>query len=327
MKHLLIFLTIVVPYIVYAALSESDRDFLIPRNLLTNPGFETSKQFWVASGGATTYQIAVTTASVGTGNAALRWLNVASTSSLDSTAVTIPAGYYNNDGLVGCFMKGEGAVVALQALQGSTVLGESTVNLSTDYANTLVGFTFPTSGNIKLRIRSASTSNPAILIDDCYLGTNVGISNPSALTKYSWSGNHGDDCAWSTASTSFVDVSDDSTCSFVTKHSTNLTVSSSGNVAPAITFTPDSAGVYMITASLTISNSTAAQRSYARLWDGANELSMGLSTIDSNSAPESITLVGMYNAVGASETTIKIQLRTNANTVTLDAITSDVKPI
>jgi hypothetical protein len=334
MKRLIFSLLILIPVVVYAALNETDRAFMIPRNLLKNPGFEQSKHFWIASGGSTTYQIAITAASVGTGNAAVRWLNVASTHTLMSTAVAIPTGYYGAAGLAGCYFKGGGASFKVQVWDGSQVLATSTVTGSSNYSNSFTDFTFPTSGNVQLRIQSASTTNPPVLIDDCYVGATVGISNPMSQTQYYFSGYHDTDCGFTTTSTSFAtsDV-DAGSCTFTTQVNNNFgTVGSaqgSGDDVAGITFTPNSAGAYIVKATIGLYTDANNAHVGARLWDGANALD-SVEPLIAGGAGSVIpaTLVGLYNATSASATTILIQMKTQgASSLTFRGVDNGIPVI
>jgi hypothetical protein len=149
-------------------------------NLLANPGFEhsTFSTGWTASGGTS----AVGTGSdVGTGVKSYSWDASATSQTLTSAAVTIPAGLYLTNGEVSCIFKTTATDYLLQAHDGTNLLAERTIPASANFARVTLNFPMPSSGTIALRVASASNA-AAIILDDCYLGPARNIGTVAQAT-------------------------------------------------------------------------------------------------------------------------------------------------
>lgn len=148
------------------------------KNLLPNPGFEASKAGWAASS-APTFTIVNATANVGSGTYAAAFDPSAASQTLVSNAVAIPSGLYGRNGYASCLIKTASTDAKIQAYDGTNVLAEQTVTGISAFAKEGVNFIFPTSGNIQLRVISASDS-AVMYLDDCFLGeaSNVGFVSP-----------------------------------------------------------------------------------------------------------------------------------------------------
>jgi hypothetical protein len=142
-----------------------------PNNLLTNPGWETNTSGWAASAG--TYTRNTTAANIGYGNGSAKWASTGGAGrTLTSTAVAIPKGLYNRNGVASCNIQVPtgSSTHLLQAYDGTNILSSSAIISSATFTRTSVNFPFGSSGNISLRIISVSASEPDIYIDDCILG-------------------------------------------------------------------------------------------------------------------------------------------------------------
>lgn len=140
----------------------------------------------------------------------------------------------------------------------------------------------------------------------------------------SFSGYHDSTCNWSTASTSYVAPSADSTCAFVQRQNHNMgTVTSqksAGNFLPGIVFTPPRTGLYLIIAQPNTSNSGATNINSMRLSDGTNFLGYSNTTVANRTQT---TLMGVYNATSTAAATIQIDIKTSAGTFSVDAGSDD----
>lgn len=140
-------------------------------NLLLNGGFENGKYNWTASGGATA---TVNATAKGFGAFGYDWDSNSASQTLISTAVTIPAGLYGRNGVAYCGIKTVSgtATHTLTVDDGTTnIVTASTISQSTTkFDRSIVFFSFPTSGNIRLKLNSVASNEPEIYIDDCFIG-------------------------------------------------------------------------------------------------------------------------------------------------------------
>lgn len=157
---------------VLGSLSEVDRALLTQRNLLLNGGFESGKASWTASAGT----FATTTTTPAVGNQMGTWDASATSQTLTSSSVSIPAGMYGLEGTLSCLFKcASGTCTHTIGLwDGTTLTGTKTITSSTSvYQRSNVTFTMPSSGTAAIRITSAK-DEPLLNIDDCYLGATRG---------------------------------------------------------------------------------------------------------------------------------------------------------
>lgn len=138
-----------------------------------------------------------------------------------------------------------------------------------------------------------------------------------------WSGSlAGAGGGWSTASASYADPSVATTSTTLTElYNTNFgSVAAESTKLPGITFTPKTAGRYMVCASATGSNSSTANK-YVRLADGsANVINAGYlfhASISGSQDHGGFSLCGVLNASSTAATTVKVQLATSAGTLSI----------
>lgn len=106
-------------------------------------------------------------------------------------------------------------------------------------------------------------------------GTTWASTAAPAGTQYSWSGNHGANCTWSTTSGSIADPTADATCTFSTLNSQNITVATanvSTNALPGITFTVPATKIYKVCISAAVYLNGTDHGSVLRLTDGTNNI-------------------------------------------------------
>lgn len=130
----------------------------------------------------------------------------------------------------------------------------------------------------------------------------------------SWSGYHDNTCSWSRSNTAYGDPTADASCALVERTNRNFgTVSTSGSVLPAITFTPKKAGRYFVCAQA--KSDPGANTENMRLWDGTTtiaEVELGAADGMSNAS-----MCGIYNASSTSAVTLSIQTKANSGTITI----------
>lgn len=147
-------------------------------NLLTNPDWEAGSSGWTASGG--TYSTTTTAANVGSLTTSGTWDSSAASQTLTSNSVTITSGDgKSSQNIAGsCRIKAASAAThKLQLYDGANVLSELTITSNTStFARTSINGVAPASGTVSLRLISVASNEPAIYIDDCYLGLAEGFN-------------------------------------------------------------------------------------------------------------------------------------------------------
>lgn len=212
-KYLILVLIFLVPNMGLSALSELDRSIVERgKNLLKNPGFEGGISQWLSSGGSFTKN--TTTSNVAYGNASAAFDASASSQTVTSTAVAIPAGLYGSNAVASCKFKTTAIDYKIQSYDGTNVLSETLIPSSSTFVQVTTNFAMPTSGNIQMRV--ISQSNAAVIyFDDCYLGQADGfnlnnISQASLIGSANIPGNT--NCNWSRTNTALGAFTSDSDC-------------------------------------------------------------------------------------------------------------------
>lgn len=209
---------------------EADRQLLVNRNILVNGGFENGAANWTAASGG--FSTTSTTPLVP--NMMGVWDATASTQTLVSPAITVPAGLKGLSGVGFCEIQTPSgtATHTLQVYDGTNVIASQAVISSTDgvYIYTNV-FRFPSSGTVQLRLL-ANANEPSINIDDCYLGLATNMTNSSQAT-FIGSGYIAQtaNCSWTRTNTALGAFGTDTDCPGVTVES---------NPGPGVLQTTDS---------------------------------------------------------------------------------------
>lgn len=160
-------------------------------NYLTNPGFESGRGGWSASGGTFS---TVASSSVQYGKGSVVWDSNAASQTLTSSQV-IPLdsnnGLKGQSGLFSCFIKVTSGTAThkLQVYVGTTLFEQSIVS-STDGARTNLYFPISTASSQNLQLAgiiSVASNEPEIIVDDCFLGlasgAGSGIGQFSAISE------------------------------------------------------------------------------------------------------------------------------------------------
>jgi hypothetical protein len=125
--------------------------------------------------------------------------------------------------------------------------------------------------DIGFQLHCQKTNNP-----------NTVEGNTYETLAQSWSGYHDAACSWGRTNAALGAPTDDATCSLVQKNNSNFgTVSTSGNVSPAIVFTPARVGRYYVCANVSLNTGTANADVVARLSDGTTTIYEGSSQLGS----------------------------------------------
>jgi hypothetical protein len=314
----------------FAETRSVEQQFSEIKNLLKNPGFENGKADWTASAG--TFTITSTAANVGQGARAGSWDGSATGQTLTSTAVTLTAGYYAQNCLAKVLYKSAESTVpyVLEALDGSNnVLGSQTLNAASTFTRAEASFICPSTGSVKLRVRTSSTSgDPAVIyLDAAYIGLNYLITNLTESKHFggaTWAATSS--CSWGTTSNSYGNFSADSDCT--SPSSTNL----QGNAlapstkVPGIRFSSLPPGRYMVVATGDFNRANVSTSVRWRFSDGTNTSPDIWWNVGSATAINMGQLVGWFNYTAAQgDTTIQVQAR-NGDGTTSVSVTADTIP-
>jgi hypothetical protein len=134
-----------------------------------------------------------------------------------------------------------------------------------------------------------------------------------------WSGYHSTDCEWTTTSNSYVDPSDDGSCTFAQTKNLNFgSVATYGASKPGIVFTPKRTGTYFVCANVHAYNTTAANIADYRLTDGTNVIGEQGVRASSGIPRVHVSICGLLPINSISSTSLRIEMRdTGAGTTVI----------
>lgn len=203
------------------------------RNLVQDPGFEDVGRGWAASAGTG----AASSAAKGTGSYGYSWVSTGGAGrTLDSAAVTIPAGMQGKNAVVSCAIKCVSGTCThtLEAYDGTNPVSAQTTitSSSSTFARTSVNFVMPSSGTIAARLTTVSATEGDIYVDDCRISPadeyNISQVNQAQLIgTLRYAGNSG--CDWVTTGTSWANLGTDASCNNATV--TGLLKTTGGKIA------------------------------------------------------------------------------------------------
>lgn len=151
------------------------------QNLVSNAGAEVNTKGWTASGGS----FARSTTTPDRGDGVFTWDSSGAAQTLMSASVAIPPGMYGRNGVVSCPIKCASGTCTHQLMtyDGTTEVGATTITSSTTiYAPTTVNIgPIPSSGNLRVRLKSVAADEPSIAIGECFLGQADGYNIASVV--------------------------------------------------------------------------------------------------------------------------------------------------
>jgi len=146
------------------------------------------------------------------------------------------------------------------------------------------------------------------------------VFTPDKLAN-SWSGYHDATCSWARTNTAYGDPTADASCALVERTNINFgTVSTSGSVLPAITFTPSRAGRYYVCATATVTNSTAGQTGAIKLWDGTTTIAERDTYEVGAAMGISVPICGVYVASNTSAKTLSLQTKASSGAINITTV-------
>lgn len=303
-RFLLAFLISIIPLVSNCQTTDLARSETATKNLLApyNPGFESGKAKWTASGGT----FAVTSSSPINGKQHATWDSSSASQTLTSTAVSMVRSGNCEASILIATPSGTATHLA-QAYDGTNVLASVSVVSSTVAREHIVYFPCPSSGTVSLRLISVASDEPSISIDDAYLGLARGVSQVSQASLIASAVKAGTtSCAWSRTNTALGDFSTDADCPAITvvKQGTIGTIVTTDDDLPQIVINNLPPGEYLVLSSFQASYSAAATQSWA-LTDGTTTRVQSVAT-DGTVVP-TVTLSATFSYTVAGSRTFKIQ--------------------
>ncbi|MBR9701031.1 hypothetical protein GOV11_04155 [Candidatus Woesearchaeota archaeon] len=276
-------------------------------NLVENPDFEAGIAQWTSSGG--TFAQETNASDVLFGNASAAW-TPSGAQNLISDAVTIPNGLRGQNCLASMTYKGGAADYKMQAYDGTNIISEVDLVVSSVSKKVSLSFICPSSGTVALRL--ITTGAAAIIrIDDARIGDNTEIGTV-AQAEFVGSIQYNGivSCEWLSTSASYANFSVDSDCSSTTVVGD---VSAPATVVPgARILTGLGSGHYKVVVSgffrTTNSGSGNAQCGW-RLTDGTNNTNGNMTRQNASTGEQGLsTIVGYFDYdTGQGDTTIQVQ--------------------
>ncbi len=322
MKNWLLAL-LLIPTLASAAVSELDRAVILGgKNVLANPGFESSTASWAVSGGGA-QTVTTAAANVDQGNASGQW-DASATDQIWSTAnntVTDGGGLARQNITASCRFKCAASSTCTHKIElydGTNVLQSvSITSSSTQFVRTSATVLAPSSGTVRLQIRSQA-NEPNLFVDGCYLGLADGF-NMAQVSQATFFGGATSavtaSCAWSTTSASFASFAADTDCPTAT---VSGNASAPATKIPGITFTSLPPGDYLVVVSgsfISAGVGTPAMTGVYTIYDGTTN--SGNSTIAAfqgsvNNMTYPSSIMGRFTYTAAQTSlTFQVQAKTS----------------
>ena len=315
-------LTLLAPRAIAQQLPVVAQDFPAISNLLKNPGFENGKTGWTASAGT----FAANTTAKLQGALGASWDAAASSDTLISSSITIPAGLHGKNGVAYCsFKAATGTATHTLTVDDGTndlVTAQTIVSSTSIGPRTAVNFIFPSSGSVRLKI-TAAANEPATYIDGCFLGEATNVQQINQATLYGgviWPGTS--NCHWQRNNTVFGSFSADSDCTLPSGAGLIGNGAAPATKVPAISFASLPAGEYYFVATGTFVTSVAELSSW-RITDGTNISLLG-SLGSAGGAQKNNVIAGRHYVPNSlSNVTIEFQCLAGSGNCEIQADSAD----
>lgn len=222
------------------------------------------------------------------------------------------------------------ALYRMAVTDGTTTSAASGFNPSTttNEALTITGiFTYTTArSSVTFKLQGMSSSGTLTISNDYYetqfyiyrFPTTQEQAYRADQLANSWSGYHDNTCSWPRASATVGAPTADASCALVERSNQNFgTVSTSGGVLPAITFTPKRAGRYYACAYVKANINTSSAGATVRLTDGTtviSDMSFSIATTQNVTVPA----CGIYRASSTSPVTLSVHTAVTSGTITIN---------
>lgn len=317
----------------------AERPYYSTQNILINPGFELGKTGWLASS-ASTFTINTSAAHLGSGSKSGKFDGTSAGQIISLGDNTRGNSSTSGDGIggqawaVSCRFKCDSGTCThkLAMESGVTEVASATITSNTSgFVRTSVIGTIPAGGSVSPKLYSVAANEPAVYIDDCFVGLADGfnwaqISQAQVLGSLSWASTSS--CGWPTTQTSYsANFSNDNDCDDNARTAEGIISDGTSGLRPAFTITNGPAGYYKVTVEGAIGvddtgNSTSIFSAW-RLYDGTTQYgidrSIGLTASSARNFKSDSVLVFTWNQATALGTkTIDLQAKvtgTNAEAI------------
>lgn len=267
-----------------------------------NPGFENGLAKWTKTGSST---LAVDASNYYAGKMGAIWDASATSEYLKSVAVTVPDGLKGRSCMAGIQYKwpsGTATHINLQAYDGTNILAQADLTVTTYWLNAYVAFPCPTSGTVQLRL--ASTADAAVLtLDQAWLGSQTNLKDISQAELYGSLTHAGTaSCTWTNVTAaSWQNFPVNANCPVPTLVGNALAPDTK---VPGIKFSSLPPGKYVVSASGILS-STSAQCQY-QISDGTT--GSGMTATLSGTTQDISAPIGVFTYTNA-QSNITFQLQ------------------
>jgi len=236
---------------------EPDRQHLVIKNNITNPGGENGLVGWSETGGGTMASES-TAANIADGSKSVSFDAAANGDKLDSPAMTVPPGLYNRNCLAKVMYKGGDTNLKINVSDGTNTLNSVTLVAATTYKRETLSFICPSSGTINVEVEA--TANAAIIyVDDVVIGENylVGqVSQAELVAHIVYPATAS--CLPALDNANFATLPAVAACPAPTVIQSTQTVNTTDNDKLDIVFDSLTTGTYHVTAYTTVSHAAAS---------------------------------------------------------------------
>lgn len=317
------------PVFSLAQLSGIQKSELPYLNILQNPGFELGKKYWSASGGTFNHVTSNVSGYLLAFGGSVTWDSSAASQNLYSELVPIPEGLKGKPGLVKCLIKTPSGTAThnIVANDGTTDIVTAAIQSTSSASESWAIFTFPSSGSMRLGLRSVASNEPLIAVDSCWLGETYNLTADGGTITIStgsqyWTGYHDTDCAWSNTGTTLDDPTADTSCTLVSTAGvgSELSVTTTGNVLPGLSILSGRSGRYRLCASFSmVATGAGMTPTYQIVDDSGGILGGGTTTINTINFFATFSACGHVTLTSGTSRVVKIQTATNGGTPVIKA--------
>lgn len=220
--------------------------------------------------------------------------------------------YAINDGTT---TSGRGSGVS-DATQGSNFIAEGWFNYTTS-----TNRTFELYGSANTGVTNTiynTNSNHQVRFSIVRFPGSPELAFQPDQTPSSWSGYHDNTCSWARTNTAYGDPTTDASCALVERQNRNFgTVTTNAGTLPGIIFTPKKSGKYFVCSLPKISGGTITAIMDFRLTDGTTVVSEAQEGVGVATTIATIPLCGIINIASTSSTTLTLQSKVTAGSVTI----------
>jgi microcystin-dependent protein len=178
-----ILLALLVATTASAQLTDTTRQEIYHKNIITNPGFENGKAGWSASGGDT-FTLVSSTTKKHLGKSYVTWDSAGASRIFTHSAVTVDAALAGTNGLCEYRLSVPSGTAThlIRVYDGTNVLVSNTITSSSTTTTQQLNFIFPSSGTVQCQLVSVAADEPSLSIYEAHMGRAGNLTNVSQAT-------------------------------------------------------------------------------------------------------------------------------------------------